>query len=613
MTTRANVRANGAWLRCHGCGEPIYAKAYARNLAVCPMCGWHGRLDARRRIESLIDPGSAKYLDPPGTVDDPLAFHDTRPFTERLAEARARTGLDEAVLGASGTIGGIPVVVAAMDFGFLGGSLGIAAGETIVQAAETALRDGAALVLVTASGGARMQEGPLALMQMAKTTQALAALDEAGLLTITVVSDPTYGGVAASFAAQADVIVAEPGARMGFAGPRVIEQTVGQKIGEDFQTAESLLARGLLDDIQPRHRLPGFLERLLTVWHTAFTRRAEGEPQADVEPPVEPGPPANVGARADRESSAGAGPPVDHGPLGDREPPAPSSGGRIVRNADDLADKDPWETVRLARRLDRPTTLDYAAMMLTGFVELHGDRVAEDCPAVVAGVGLLAGLPVALVGHQKGHDAGELSARRFGMPAPAGYRKAARLMRLAAKLGIPVVTLIDTPGAHPGPEAEAGGQAAVIAAVLRLMCELRVPIVSVVTGEGGSGGALALGVADRVYTMEHGFYSVISPEGCASILWRDAGAAARAAAVLRLRAGDLLRLRVVDGVIREPGGGAHRSPAEAAGAVAAALATALRQLRRIGPCELVASRRARFRSFGLRPEPRTALTAHEER
>ncbi|MYV98983.1 acetyl-CoA carboxylase, carboxyltransferase subunit beta, partial [Streptomyces sp. SID3343] len=243
------------WVRCGQCTELVYGKRFARTLHVCPGCGDHARLTARHRLEQLLDPGSESVLEAARTLHDPLRFADSRPYPERLDEARAATGMDEAVLCVRGTVLGRPVVVAAMDFRFLGGSLGCAVGALITEAARESLHERVPLLLVTASGGARMQEGALSLMQMAKTAQALAELDEAGILVLSLITDPTYGGVAASFATLADVILIEPGARMGFAGPRVIEQTIGESLPAGFQTAEFLLEHGMVDAIVPRASL----------------------------------------------------------------------------------------------------------------------------------------------------------------------------------------------------------------------------------------------------------------------------------------------------------------------------------------------------------------------
>ncbi|MEU8268991.1 acetyl-CoA carboxylase carboxyltransferase subunit alpha [Sphaerisporangium sp. NPDC049002] len=557
MTATTAVPASSLWIRCPGCEGPTYGEHYRRRLRVCPGCGHHARLTAPERLRQLLDPGSTTPIGASPTVVDPLGFTDTRPYLARLEQARRATGLREAVVCATATVRGHPVVAAVMDFGFMGGSLGCAVGESITAAAEHALATATPLVVVTASGGARMQEGALALMQMAKTSQALADLDDAGLLTVSLVTDPTYGGVAASYATLADVIVAEAGAHMGFAGPRVIAGTIKQTLPEGFQTAETLLAGGLVDAVRRRAELRPLLAHLLSAaaWAT--------------------------GGRAVPAAWRGSAPP-------------------LVLGAERLPERDAWQTVALARDPGRPTTLDYACYLLEDFQELHGDRVFGDCPAIVGGIGRLDDVPIMLIGHQKGHDTRELVAHDFGMGSPAGFRKAARLMRLAGKLGLPILTLIDTPGAYAGVEAEAGGQAHAIAENLRLMSRLRVPVLAVVTGEGGSGGALALGVADRVLALGNAVYSVISPEGCAAILWRDAAAAPRAAAALRLGARELLRHGIVDAVIPEPDGGAHRDPSLTVRLVRQAVTATLYELARTDPDRLVAERRRRFRRFGAR-------------
>ncbi|MEY9966769.1 acetyl-CoA carboxylase carboxyl transferase beta subunit/acetyl-CoA carboxylase carboxyl transferase alpha subunit [Streptacidiphilus sp. MAP12-16] len=550
-----------AWIVCDRCVALIYGKRFTRALQVCPDCGFHARLTAQQRLEHLLDPGSMVPLAHVECVSDPLGFVDTRPYTDRLLDARAATGLREAVLCARGTIEDQPVVIAAMDFRFLGGSLGCGVGALITEAARTSLRLRIPLLLVTASGGARMQEGVLSLMQMAKTTHALVELDEAGILVLSLITDPTYGGVAASFATLADVIIAEPGARLGFAGPRVIEHTTGEKLPEGFQTAEFLLAHGLVDDVVSRAALRTTLGQLLSLQPSP--ERVQVTPAA---------------------AATGTGP--------------------ILCRPEELPETDAWTAVGLARHPDRPTTLDYAAHLLDGFHELRGDRIAQDCPAVVGGPGRLNGRPVMLIGHQKGgNELAERQRRKFGMPSPGGYRKAARLMRLAAKLGLPVVTLIDTPGANPGPDAERTGQAVAIAENLRLMARLPVPIVAVVTGEGGSGGALALAVADRVFISANGVYSVISPEGCAAILWKDSEAAPTAATALRVGAGELLRLGIVDGVVPEPPGGAHADHPQAAALLGEAVAAALDELDPWEPERLLRERSSRFHRFGLEHDP----------
>ena len=259
----------------------------------------------------------------------------------------------------------------------------------------------------------------------------------------------------------------------------------------------------------------------------------------------------------------------------------------------------PWQRAQLARHPKRPHTLDLFRLLLEDFIELHGDRVFGDDKAIVGGLARFEGDPVVAIGHQKGRDTRENIARNFGMPHPEGYRKALRLMELAAKFRKPIITFIDTPGAYPGLGAEERGQAEAIARNLREMAGLGTPIVCVVTGEGGSGGALAIGVANRVLMLEHAIYSVISPEGCAAILWGEATKAPEAAELMRITAPDLLRLGVIDGIVPEPTGGAHRNWEGTAENLRGPLRDALWELRSRTPEELVAERYEKFRKIGV--------------
>lgn len=550
----ARTSASSEWVRCQGCSLPLYQRRLSRHLEVCHECGHHRRITARTRIAQLVDTGSFAELACERPADDPLGFTDSQPYAERLDAARRATGEDEAVVVGSATIDGQDLVLAAMDFTFLGGSMGAATGAAVAQAAELALERGIPLVVVTASGGARMQEGALSLMQMARTSQAMAMLREAGLLSVCVLADPTFGGVTASFASLGDVLIAEAGARVGFAGPRVIRQTVPQDLPPQFQAAESLLSHGLVDRVETREHLRPVLSRLLAL-------HGRGVPE--------------VGTT-----------------------PAPRA---VVRTA---APRDPWDVVQAARNPGRPTALDYLAGSFDDFVELHGDRAHADDPAVVGGVASIAGRSVVVVAHQKGHDTRELVARNFGMPHPEGYRKALRLFAHAERLHLPVVTLVDTPGAYPGVAAEERGQAGAIAEIIARSARLRVPVLSVVTGEGGSGGALALATADRLLVLENSFFSVISPEGCAAILWRTAKAAPEAARALRITADDLLELGIADALVAEPEGGAHHDPDAMTLELRAAVAHALTELCAKDPDELLGERFARIRSIGSDPRPR---------
>ena len=292
--------------------------------------------------------------------------------------------------------------------------------------------------------------------------------------------------------------------------------------------------------------------------------------------------------------------PVDAVPM-----PAAPAGPEAIEEA--------WRRVQLARHPQRPRTLDLVSEMCDDFVELHGDRAFRDDPAIVGGPALLDGRPVMVIGHQKGTDTESNIHRNFGSPHPEGFRKAQRLMRLAEKLGMPVITLLDTAGAFPGPAAEERGQAEAIASSIKLMTGLQVPIVVVIVGEGGSGGALAIGVGDEVLALENAVYSVISPEGCASILWRAPDKAPEAAAAMRMTAADQLELGVIDGIVEEPRGGAQEDPAATARAIRDAVLAALGRVTRLEPEALLATRYARLRGIGLVYETEEGpVPTHEE-
>jgi acyl-CoA carboxylase subunit beta len=549
------------WTKCPSCDAFVYHKRLKRTLGVCPECNFHFRLPVRQRLEQLLDEGTFEELS--GEIEplDALGFADSKPYVQRIADAQRKTGDREGAIYGTGALGGRPVVVAAMNFAFIGGSMGSGVGEAVTRAAELALESRSPLVLVATSGGARMQEGCVSLMQMAKTSQAIGRLHEEGILYVVVLTDPTYGGVSASFATLGDVLIAEPGSYIGFAGPKVIEQTIRQQLPDGFQTSEFLLDHGMLDLVEPRENLRGALRKLLEL-HA----RAEGELSAAGLPV--PGELDLVGA-----------------------PP--------VRDPAELPERRAWDVVQLARHIDRPNTLEYLGYVFDEFQVLNGDRLFDEDAAIVGALARLGEIPVMVIGHSKGHTTSEMVERNFGMPNPEGYRKGLRLMRHAAKFGMPIVTLVDTPGAYPGLGGEERGQSIAIAQSIMEMSRLPVPTVTIVTGEGGSGGALALAVADRVLMLENSYYSVISPEGCSTILFKDAAQAPRAAEALRLTAPHLLRLGIMDAVVPEPAGGAHTNPVETAANLKAAVVSNLQELLGTPPEELLKRRYERFRAFGM--------------
>ncbi|MEZ4569392.1 MAG: acetyl-CoA carboxylase carboxyltransferase subunit alpha/beta [Thermomicrobiales bacterium] len=515
---------------------------------VCSNCGHHARIGAWDRVKMLLDGGSFSEIHSDLVSVDPLEFSDSRPYRERVIQARERTGMKEAVLTGRGKIRGHEIIIAVVDFGFLGGSMGSVAGEKIALAFEEAIDRKLPIVTVVASGGARMQEGMLSLVQMAKTAAAARRAHERRIPYISILTDPTTGGMYASYASQGDVILAEPGALIGFAGPRVIAGTMedrGDGEAEKTHTPDYLLDHGFLDAIVSRVRLRDTLTTILRVI-----------------------------ARSHRSLPNVREPHVDK---------------------QQLEAEDAWDIVQIARRDDRPTTLDYIRRISPQFVELHGDRTFGDDPAIICGLGEVAGRGVVFVGLERGHDD---ESRRGGQALPEGYRKALRALRLAERFGCPVVTFIDTPGAYLGIESEARGLASALSECLAKMSVLRVPIVSIIIGEGGSGGALALGVGDRILMLEHAIYSVIAPEGAAAILFRDPKRAPEVAEALKLTARDCVRLGVADKLVSEPDGGAHVDPDFAASLVRDALTWALSDIDDSDGSRLVESRYRKFRRMG---------------
>ena len=559
--TQPRAEEEVRWTKCPSCDAFVYHKRLERNLKVCPECNYHFRLPIRDRLKQLLDEGSFDDLSGDLEPVDVLGFVDSKPYPTRFAEAQRKTGHREGALWGTGRIDGLPVVVAGMDFGFIGGSMGGAVGEAITRAAELALSSQTPLLVISASGGARMQEGCVSLMQLAKTSQAIARLHEEGVLYMSLLTDPTYGGVSASFATLGDLLIAEPNTRIGFAGPEVIEQTIRQKLPAGFQTADFLMDHGMLDLVEPRENVRNTIRKILELHASPRYGSVESAQAARATLP-------------------------------------PTGGETPITNPNALPERAAWDVVQLARNIERPNALEYIGFIFDDFREFHGDRLFDEDAAIVGGLARLGDLTVMVVGHQKGHTTSEMMERNFGMPNPEGYRKALRLMQYAAKFGMPIITLVDTPGAYPGLGGEERGQSIAVARSIMEMSRLPVPIVTIVTGEGGSGGALALAVGNRVLMMENSYYSVISPEGCSTILFKNAAAAPQAAAALRVTAPDLLRLGIMDAVIPEPEGGAHSNPAAAAANVKTAIITYLDELLRIPPGDLVEDRYRRFRMFG---------------
>lgn len=517
----------GLLKKCNKCGAAILSEEVINGAYICPKCHGYFRVPAYKRIEMIADEGSFEEwdmdLDGMDGPPDPLQF---KGYSEKIKKLREQTGLKEAVVTGRVKINGRQAVIGVCDGRFMMASMGYAVGEKITRAVERATNEKLPVILFTCSGGARMQEGIISLMQMEKTSAALKRHSDAGLLYVTVLTDPTTGGVTASFAMLGDIIIAEPQALIGFAGPRVIEQTIGEKLPEGFQRAEFLLEHGFVDQIVKRENMKSVLGMILKMHDNIHPdcRKEKEVRKSDRTEPVQ---------QAEMTEKKAGKKAVEQESWSERSLTA-------------------WERVCRSRAKERPVGKDYIDILFEDFVELHGDRYYKDDPAVVGGIAYFHGKAVTVIAQCKGKTTKENLERNFAMPSPEGYRKALRLMKQAEKFQRPVICFVDTPGAFCGMEAEERGQGEAIARNLYEMSALKVPVLSIVIGEGGSGGALALAVADEVWMMENAVYSVLSPEGFASILWKDSKRASEAAGVMRLTAADLKELKVIEEIICEP-------------------------------------------------------------
>ncbi len=527
---------------CFSCGAELSKSDMYQTYRICEVCGFHHNISAWERLYLLADPASFQELDMTGAISDPSHFMGDEAYQERIREAKERTGLSEAILTGTCTIGGNPTVIAVLDFAFLGGNMGMVVGDRIARAFESAIKQNLPIITVVSSGGARIEEGVLSLAQMAKTVVAAQKLARKNLPHISVLTNPTTGEVYASFANLGDVIFAEPGAMIGFAPIRVVQQSSGLSPSEMGHSSESHLEHGLIDQIVERTKL----RHLLSLTLDLLSSRYRLSIKKKVTPYMAPTHPQ----------------------------------------------EEAWQAIQLARHEDRPTARDYIPQITAAFVEIHGDRSYSDDPAIVCGLAELGGQAVVIIGQQE--DCNE------GRTSPEGFRKARRAMKLAGKFGLPLITLIDTPGAYPGPESEERGVGHAIASTMALLSDVPVPVISVIIGEGGSEGALALGVANRVLIMENAYLSVISPERAASIFLRNPKRADELASILKLTATDCKELGVADIVVPEPRGGAHTDPVEAARVLRNIIIRELLQIQTKSSAKLIKSRYKRFRYVGSR-------------
>ena len=510
-TVAAKSGADKEWIPCPKCGKLVERSRVVKLKYVCYECGGYFRVKTTNRIRMVADKGTFDPWFEGMAVSNPLEFPG---YEDKILQAKEKTGLDEALTVGSCKVFGEEAVVAVCDARFMMASMGRIVGEKLTLAVERAIERRLPVFAFCCSGGARMQEGIVSLMQMAKTSSAIARLREEGLLYCTILTDPTTGGVTASFAMLGDVIMAEPGALVGFAGPRVIRQTIGQELPEGFQTAEFLLEHGIIDGIVERKNLKKTIHFLIK-----SHRSVEGN-YADFDE-------TNLQYKISE---------------------------LVTERLHYAQTKSAWEKVKGVRMATRPQGIDYVEYIFDYFTEAHGDRAFRDDPSIIGGIGFIGNQPVTVISEDKGKNPEDYQKKNFGMPMPEGYRKALRLMQQAEHFNRPIICFVNTPGAYPGMEAEERGMGESIARNLMEMSKLKVPVLCILVGEGGSGGALATAVGNEVWMLENATYSILSPEGFASILWKDSNRAAEASEVMKITATDLLELKVIEKIIPEYGG-----------------------------------------------------------
>ncbi|MDP7587617.1 MAG: carboxyl transferase domain-containing protein [Dehalococcoidia bacterium] len=531
--------------RCLFCEEPISDSPSYLTYRVCPFCRFHYNVTARQRVELLADKGTFKESYKYVSSMDPLSFSRRSRYRKFLAQDQSRTGLTEAAVTGRCRIGDIETVMIVLDFGFMGGTMGSVVGEKVSMAFENAARRGIPAVAVVSGGGTRIQEGVLSLMQMAKTVTAANRLRDEEVPFIVVLANPSTGQAYASFANLADVILAEPGSLIGLSPLRTLREVSKMPLPLDAHTAEAHVGHGLLDNVVDRENLQPRIASLLQIL-TAHKQGSSNHKNLLKAEPVE---------------------------------------------SDEV---EPWEAVTAARNSERPQANIYFRSMLDPFIELRGDRLNSDDRSIVAGLGFMDGQPVAVIGQQRRPL---VEGDRYHV-FPDGLRKAQRVIDLASRFKLPLVTLIDTQGADPGLEAEEQGIGNAIAKTLSSMLTVSTPMVSVVIGESGSEGALALSLSDRILIQQYAVYSPMSVNHSLGAAHHDHMLDREAAEALMLTAHDCLELGIADEIVPEPEGGSHVDPREASASLQTAILTNIVQLSKMSQGKLLKKRYRKFRRMG---------------
>ena len=531
---------------CVACEKSIGQASMYVTYRVCPHCRFHYGLTARERIRMLVDEGSFRQTNSSIASLYPLAFSSRGPYHTRVSQDQTRTGLTEAAITGRCTIGGTSALLVVLDFGFMGGSMGSVVGEKVALAFEMGAKSELPIVALVSGGGTRIQEGVLSLMQMAKTVAAANRLREKRVPFIVVLSNPATGQAYASFANLADLILAEPGSLIGLAPLKTVKEVSVGAVPADAHTAEAHVDHGLLDNLVDREKLTPTLATLLDILGPQRGSRSNGK-------------------QTKRLSSLEMPPELE-------------------------TDK----AIAIARHSQRPSSLKYIRAIVDDFIELRGDRVSGDDKTIVGGLGYLGGERVVIVAQERRRRRGEEAYHTY----PEGFRKARRLIDLAARFNLPVVTLIDTQGAHPGLEYEEQGMGNAIATTLSLMAEVPTPIVSVIVGEGGSEAALALGLADSILMQQYAIYSPVAPGQGTARLSRVSSRTQGEDQTFTLTSYDCRELGIIDGIVPEPEGGAHTDLAEAGRQLGLAIKQQIAELTKVSTKKLLRDRYAKFRNMG---------------
>ncbi len=540
--------------KCKTCGSEYSVNELKRRKYICGSCGSYFRIPARQRIQMIADKDTFEEWFNDIETRNVLG---TEGYEEKLKEARSETGMDEAIIVGSMDVFGQKLAIGVCESEFLMGSMGYVVGEKVTKLVERATEERLPVFIFCCSGGARMQEGMVSLMQMEKTSAAIKRHSKAGLFYCPILTDPTTGGVTASFAMLGDVNLAEPGALIGFAGQRVIRQTIGEELPEGFQLAEFQEEHGFIDGIVERKRIRQVM-LFLAISNSGGKDRVIASDKEVL----------SLGTLA-RENAT-----------------------RLIRKR-----KSAWDKVREIRKSDYPSASEFLSDIFDIFVELKGDRYYKNDPSVVGGIALFEGRPVTVISQNRGKNLNEAMECHFGMPMPEGYRKAIRLMHQAEKFNRPIISFINTPGAYCGVDAERRGQGEAIARNLFEMSDLTVPVLAIILGEAGSGGALALAVGNEVWMLENATYSILTPEGYAAILWKDASRADEAAEKMKITAQDLKRLGIIDKVIPSFGKSAKDGLSEVSSFLKQNIRVFLNKMDKMSPDEIRNDRYNRFRKM----------------